>query len=111
MDYFYRLLGLSNVEMIRRNQILRQREMDIKIDGYVDRCPQTILKYYQCHREVSRQQQMRFINTPLTEKLSLLKDELKQNDVYYEDIAQALSSSCFCAQLAQINNTLCKRCA
>ena len=84
--------------MTRKNQIERQRRIDTKVSQYLGQCPQEIAKYYP-----SRRQQIRFIKTPLTEKFGLLKEELKQNEVYYEEIEKAISSSCFCKKLGEIN--------
>ena len=103
MDYFYRLFGLSDIETIRKNQIERQRIIDKNVEQYLNKCPETIARYYQYHRELSRGQQMRFIETSLTEKLGLLNEELKQNELYYDVVEKALLSPCFCQKLREIN--------
>lgn len=99
MEYLARLLGLSEIEKAREKQIIRQRQLDKRVEQQLDKCPQTIAAYYLHHRELSRQQQTKFINTSFIDKMPTLKRELNQNDIYYDGLEKALDSSCFCQQL------------
>src|SRR5690349_9317859 len=102
MEYLARLLGLSEIEKAREKQIIKQRELDNTVEQHLDKCPQTIAAYYLYHRELSRQQQMKFINTSFIDKMPTLKKELNQNDIYYEGLDQALKSDCFCRRLEML---------
>ena len=99
MDYLARVFSLSDLEKRRKLQIERQRQLDERVTPFVDQCPREISLYYLSHRERSRRQQTHVMNTSLTGKMNALKNELNQNEIYYDKLEKALESDCFCQKL------------
>ena len=102
MEYVSRVLGWSSIEERRKLQLERQRKLDDQVSQSVNECPATIAQYYLHQREMSRRQQNRLIESSLTRKIPALKEELDQNDRYYDQLETAVSSGCLCQRLPQL---------
>ena len=111
MEYFYRLLGLHNIENQRIIQIGKQRQLDNKVADHIKTCPNLIAQYYLLQREISRQQQTTFMKVSLTSKLETLKKEVNYNEVLYSQLEDALGTTFekshepdyqFCTKLSKI---------
>jgi hypothetical protein len=99
MEYFARLLGLDKIEKKRSEQLAKQEMLDLQVSKYTNQCPATISQYYLSQREIGRQQQKKFIETCLMDKMKVLEEQLDQNDKLYDELEEALRSQSFCHKL------------
>jgi len=102
MQYVAKLLGLEELGNTRKEQIIRQTELDKKLAELCKVCPINVSRYLLAHRAISRQQQEEIIATPVLDFTEASKKQLAQNHGFYDALEVVLKHKCPCHQLREL---------